>query len=68
MKWTEYPEALTFENFRLEEQTAIGEKQRNILKQLSWVDEYFTLIMMGLTGVGNTHLSKALGIHAIERG
>jgi DNA replication protein DnaC len=68
MKWAEFPEALTFENFRLEEQTAIGEKQLNILKQLSWVDEYFTLIMMGPTGVGKTHLSTALGIHAIERG
>ncbi|WP_347564297.1 IS21-like element helper ATPase IstB [Bacillus sp. MM2020_4] len=67
-KWAEFPETLTFENFRLEEQTAIGEKQLNILKQLSWVDEFFTLIMMGQTGVGKTHLSTALGIHAIERG
>lgn len=68
MKWAEFPEPLTFENFRLEEQTAIGEKQLNILKQLSWVDECFTLIMMGPTGVGKTYLSTALGIHAIERG
>jgi DNA replication protein DnaC len=50
MKWAEFPEVLTFENFRLEEQTAIGEKQLNILKQLAWVDECFTLIMMGPTG------------------
>lgn len=35
MKWAEFPEVLTLENFRLEEQTAIGEKQLNILKQLS---------------------------------
>jgi DNA replication protein DnaC len=64
----EFPEALTFENFRLEEQTAIGEKQLNILKHLSWVEEFYTLIMMGPTGVGKIHLSTALGIHAIERG
>jgi len=68
MKWAEFPEVLTFENFRLEEQTAIGEKQLNILKQLTWVDECFTLIMMGPTGVGKTFLSTALGVHAIERG
>ena len=68
MKWAEFPEVLTFENFRLEEQTAIGEKQLNILKQLSWIDECFTLIMMGPTGAGKTYLSTALGIHAIERG
>ena len=68
MKWAEFPEELTFETFRLNEQTSIGEKQLNILKQLSWVDDCFTLIMMGPTGVGKTHLSTALGIHAIEQG
>jgi DNA replication protein DnaC len=68
MKWAEFPALLTFENFRLEEQTAIGEKHLNILKQLSWIDECFTLIMMGPTGVGKTHLSTALGIHAVEQG
>lgn len=68
MRWAEFPAVLTFENFRLEEQTALGEKQLNILKQLSWVEECFTLIMMGPTGVGKTHLSTALGIHAIEHG
>ncbi|WNF36618.1 ATP-binding protein [Bacillaceae bacterium IKA-2] len=68
MQWAEFPENLTFENFRLEEQTAVGEKQLNILKQLSWVEECFTLIMMGPTGVGKTFLSTALGIHAIEHG
>ncbi|ALS77281.1 ATP-binding protein [Planococcus kocurii] len=68
MKWAEFPELLTFEEFRLEEQTAIGEKQLNVLKELSWVDDCFTLIMRGPTGAGKTHLSTALGIHAIERG
>nr|WP_281279255.1 ATP-binding protein [Ureibacillus terrenus] len=29
---------------------------------------YFTLILMGPTGAGKTHLSVALGIHAVERG
>lgn len=68
MKWAEFPELLTFEDFLLEEQTAIGEKQLNVLKELSWIDDCFTLIMMGPTGAGKTHLSTALGIHAIERG
>ncbi|MCA0991389.1 IS21-like element helper ATPase IstB [Pseudalkalibacillus hwajinpoensis] len=68
MKWAEFPEYLTFDQFRLEEQSAIGEKQLNVLKELSWIEECFTLIMMGPTGAGKTHLSTALGIHAIERG
>lgn len=68
MKWAEFPELLTLDNFSLEEQTAVGIKQLSVLKELTWVDEYFTLIMMGPTGVGKTHLSTALGIHAIEQG
>jgi len=68
MKWADFPELLTFDQFRLEEQSAIGEKHLNVLKELSWIDECFTLIMMGPTGAGKTHLSTALGIHAIERG
>lgn len=68
MKWAEFPELLTFDNFRLEEQTAIGVKQLNVLKELTWIDDCFTLIMMGPTGVGKTHLSTALGVHAIEQG
>lgn len=68
MKWAEFPEQLTFDSFSLEEQSAVGEKQLNVLKELSWVDECFTLIMMGPTGAGKTHLSTALGIHAIENG
>jgi len=68
MKWAEFPEKLTFESYNLEEQTAIGEKQLNVLKELNWIEECFTLIMMGPTGVGKTHLSVALGIHAVEKG
>lgn len=68
MKWAEFPELLTFDNFRLEEQTAIGFKQFNVLKELTWIEDCFTLIMMGPTGVGKTHLSTALGVHAIEHG
>lgn len=68
MKWAEFPELLTFDDFRLEEQTAIGVKQLNVLKELTWIEDCFTLIMMGPTGVGKTHLSTALGVHAIEQG
>ena len=68
MKWADFPEKLTFESYNLSEQTAIGEKQLNVLKELNWIEECFTLIMMGPTGAGKTHLSIALGIHAVERG
>lgn len=68
MKWAEFPEILTFDTYDLKEQTALGEKQLNVLKELNWIEEFFTLILMGPTGAGKTHLSVALGIHAVERG
>ena len=34
MKWAEFPEHLTFDQFDLEEQSAIGEKQLSVLKEL----------------------------------
>src|SRR5690625_1873020 len=68
MKWAEFPQQLTLDQFKLEEQSAIGEKQLNVLKELSWIEENFTLIMMGPPGVGKTHLSTGLGIHAVNEG
>ena len=68
MKWAEFPEKMTFESYDIKEQSAIGEKQLNVLKELNWIEECFTLIMMGPTGAGKTHLSIALGIHAVESG
>ncbi|WP_240378209.1 IS21-like element helper ATPase IstB [Bacillus piscicola] len=68
MKWAEFPQQLTLDQFKLEEQSAIGDKQLNVLKELSWIEENFTLIMMGPPGVGKTHLSIGLGIHAVNQG
>ncbi|WP_114571399.1 IS21-like element helper ATPase IstB [Exiguobacterium flavidum] len=68
MKWADFPEQKTFESYDIREQNALGEKNLNVLKELNWVGEFFTLILMGPTGVGKTHLSIALGIHAISNG
>src|SRR5699024_7684704 len=68
MKWAEFPQHLTLEQFKLSEQSAIGDKQLNVLKELSWIEDHFTLIMMGPPGVGKPHLSTGLGIHAVNQG
>lgn len=68
MKWAEFPQHLTLEQFKLSEQSAIGDKQLNVLKELSWIEDHFTLIMMGPPGVGKTHLSTGLGIPAVNEG
>lgn len=68
MKWAEFPQHFTLDQFKLEEQSAIGDKHLNVLKELSWIEERFTLIMMGPPGMGKTHLSTGLGIHAVNQG
>ncbi|CEG23828.1 transposase/IS protein [Planococcus massiliensis] len=68
MKWAEFPELKTLDTYDLKEQNALGEKQFNVLKELNWVEEDFTLILMGPTGAGKTHLSVALGVHAVQQG
>lgn len=38
------------------------------LRELSWLDQLFNLILLGPPGVGKTHLAIGLGIEAIHQG
>lgn len=68
MKWADFPYHKTLKECDLKEQHAIGERQFKLLKELEWVTENFTLILMGPPGAGKTHLAVGLGIHAINQG
>lgn len=68
MKWANFPYHRTLAEYDLGEQSAIGEWQFKLLKELTWIDNHFTLILMGPPGAGKTHLAVGLGIHAIEDG
>lgn len=68
MKWANFPYHKTLDEYRLEDQTAIGERQFKQLRSLDWIGERFTLILMGPPGVGKTHLATGLGIEAIHAG
>jgi len=57
------PQQLTLDQFKLDEQSAIRDKQLNLLKELYWIKENFTLIMMAPPGVGKTHLSTGIGVN-----
>ncbi|MBT2584250.1 IS21-like element helper ATPase IstB [Planococcus sp. ISL-109] len=68
MKWADFPFLKTLDDYRLDEQDALGERNFKQLRELSWVEECYTLILMGPPGVGKTHLSVGLGIEAVQRG
>lgn len=52
----------------MNEQPSLSKRQYNQLKELSWIEQGYNLILLGPTGVGKTMLSIGLGIHAINNG
>jgi DNA replication protein DnaC len=68
LKQALFPEYKTLDEFDLNEQPSLSKRQFNQLKELSWIEQGYNLILLGPTGVGKTMLSIGLGIHAINNG
>jgi len=68
MKRALLPECKTLEEFDISEQQSLSKRQLNQLKELTWVEQGYNLILLGPPGVGKTHLAIGLGIHAINNG
>lgn len=63
-----FPEYKTLEQFNLEEQASISQRQFNQLKELSWLEQGFNIIFLGPPGVGKSHISVGIGVEAINNG
>lgn len=68
LKHASFPEYKTLDEFDLNERPSLSKRQFNQLKELSWIEQGYNLILLGPTGVGKTMLSIGLGIHAINSG
>lgn len=68
IKWAAFPSFKTLDEFNLNEQQSLSKKQVNQLKEFTWIDQLYNLILLGPPGGGKTHLSTALGIEAIYQG
>ena len=68
MKWAAFPFYKKLDDFHLEEQRSLTKKQLNQLKEFTWLDQLYNLILLGPPGVGKTHLATGLGIEAIQQG
>lgn len=68
MKWAAFPYHKTLDQFDVSEQTSLSQRQLNQLKELTWLNQLYNLILLGPPGVGKTHLAVSLGIEAIHRG
>ncbi len=68
LKQASFPEYKTLDEFDLSEQPSLSKRQINQLREPSWIEQGYNLILLGPTGVGKTMLSIGLGIHAINNG
>lgn len=68
LKHASFPEYKTLDEFDLNEQSSLSKRQFNQLKELSWIEQGYNLILLGPTVVGKTMISIGLGIHAINSG
>ena len=68
LKWAAFPEPKYLEDFRIEEQKSLSQKQLNQLKELLWLEQAYNLLLLGPPGVGKTHIGIGLGLEAIHKG
>lgn len=68
LKAATFPYVKTLEQFEVSEQQSLSKKQFNQLKELTWIEQLFNLVLLGPPGVGKTHLAIGLGTAAIHQG
>lgn len=68
LKWATFPYHKTMIDFNLDEQRSLSKKQFNQLKELTWIEQLYNIILLGRPGAGKTLLAIGLGIEAINRG
>lgn len=68
LSWARFPYEKPLSMFRIEEQTAISERQLKQLREYQWLEQTYNVILLGPPGAGKTLLAVGLGIEAIHKG
>ena len=68
MKVAKFPYYKTLDEFKIAEQQSLSTRQIEQLKELTWLEQQYNMILLGPPGVGKTHIAIGLGLEAIENG
>ena len=68
LRQARFPWVKTLEQFEFDFQPSLDRRQVRELAGLSFVERAHNVIILGLPGVGKTHLAIALGVKAVEAG
>ncbi len=68
LKWAAFPEKKYLDDFDTGYQSSISQQELNQLKELVWLDQVDTLMLLGPPGVGKSHICIGLGLEAIHKG
>jgi len=53
MKMASFPEYKSLDEFDISEQQSLSQRQLNQLKELTWIEQGYNLVLLGPPGVGN---------------
>lgn len=68
IKEARFPAHKTLQEFRFADNSAVSKTLLATLAECRWIDERESVILVGDSGTGKTHLATALGVCACERG
>jgi DNA replication protein DnaC len=67
-KQARLPLAYNLDLFDFETENGIDKQQLNQLRELSWLEQTFNIILMGPSGAGKTYIAAGLCFDAVEHG
>ncbi|EWG08333.1 IS21-like element helper ATPase IstB [Cytobacillus firmus] len=68
LKKAKFPYYKTLDEFKIAEQQSLSTRQLEQLKELTWLEQQYNMILLGPPGVGKTHIAIGLGLEAIQNG
>ena len=68
MKWARFPFVKSLDEFELKGKNVLTARQLSQLRELSWLEQQYNLILLGPPGIGKTYIAIGLGLEAVYRG